>query len=483
MSKKETGIKEIGFKSTADEAFNIVHDKDYKQGYVENGAGVYTFDIMGSEKFAFNSIMPFFNNNRRLIPMKIGDFEFIPLGEFNKLPDEIAELLRDDNTTPGILEKKTGLIWGQGPELYRTKFVDKDKTGVKTRVKEFDTDPEIQAWLDTWDYKGYILKAINEYTHLNGHFTQYIRNKGPRIGKEGKINELKHIPSIRARLGWHDPLQAVPFIIVGDFERPWINGLTQFPIFDKITPFANPIAMNYSNMTAFATDGDYGKISFEGSITTIKMSNSVSKILLNFNLNSAVIKFHIESPELFWNNKKAQLEDKCQDEGTTYSDKMLDKYKDEYIQAIASSLSGIDMVGKLVHTVKMFDDESNQYVSFTITAIDQKIKDYFDAQISLSKHAALMKTAGLGLHPALTGLSIEGNLPSGSEQLYAFKFFLMTSTDIPEMIICRDINNAIQANFPGKDLKMGFYHDVIITEAQTSPNNRVINSGTGGNNK
>ena len=59
----------------------------------------------------------------------------------------------------------------------------------------------------------------------------------------------------------------------------------------------------------------------------------------------------------------------------------------------------------------------------------------------------------------------------------------MTSTDIPEMIICRDINNAIQANFPGKDLKMGFYHDVIITEAQTSPNNRVINSGTGGNNK
>ena len=457
----------------------IVRDKDYRHGYIENSVGTYTFEIMSTEKVAFNSVMPFYNTVRRLIPMKIGNFEFIPLGEFNKLPDELALLLKENHIEPGLLKKEQGLFWGQGPELYQVKFEDKD--GKKVRIKEYDNVPNIQAWLDTWDYEEYLLKASNEFNHMQGHFTQYIRNRGPRIGKSAMINKLEHISCIRARLGWHKPLQAIDNILVGDFEMPWINGLTQFPVFDKKDPFAYPIAMNYSNMTAYATDGDYAKPSFQGSIPLIKLSNSTINLILNFNINSAVIKFHIESPAIFWENKKEKLMLKCQADSIEYNDAMLDKYKDEYMAIIASSLSGVDKVGKFVHTESIFDPESNTYVHFTITAIDQKIQDYFDAQIATSKHASLQLSASAGIHPALTGLSGDGNLPSGSEQLYAFKFFLQTGTDIPEMIICRDINNAIQANFPGTPYRMGFYHDNVITEEQTAPKDRIRNSGNGGN--
>jgi protein-tyrosine phosphatase len=80
------------------------------------------------------------------------------------------------------------------------------------------------------------------------------------------------------------------------------------------------------------------------------------------------------------------------------------------------------------------------------------------------------------VHPALSNLSADGNLPSGSEQLYAFKLYLATGVEIPEGIVCRDINNAIRANFPEKNLRMGFYHDVVLTEEMTPTKERLRNN-------
>jgi protein-tyrosine phosphatase len=96
--------------------------------------------------------------------------------------------------------------------------------------------------------------------------------------------------------------------------------------------------------------------------------------------------------------------------------------------------------------------------------------------VAIAKRADFETTAGFGLHPALSNMSADGNLPSGSEQLYAFKLYLATSVDIPESIICKDINQAIAVNFPGKNLKMGFYHDTVLTEESTSPSERIKNN-------
>ncbi len=469
-------VNNIGTETHEKDGVKIVTDKNYNQGYIVDDAGVYVFEIMSkSNSFAYPSVLPYYNDYRRLIPMRIGNFAIIPQGEQNNLPDEIALLIRDNHQINQVLYKTSGLIWGQGPELYETKFVRDDK-GINKRVKEYDYDAEIQSFLNDWDYLDYIRKALDEFVYMRGHFTQYIRNKGARIGAAAKINRLEHIPSIRARLSWHDPLKPIDSIIVGDFERPYEYGLTQYPIFDIRNPFQYPISVNYSNLTAFATDGDYARFSFEGLTNFIKMSNTVAKIILNFNLNAAAITYHIKSPAAFWDLKKRYLEEKCVTDNVAYTDKILKKYKTDYIARIAKSLSGINMVGKMIHTEKIYDEDSNSYVEFTIEPVENHVKDYFDAQINVSKHASLQTTAGMGLHPAITGLSSDGNLPSGSEQLYAFKFFLLTSTDIPERIICRDINNAIKANFPNSKKQMGFYHDTVMTEEQTAPKDRVKNN-------
>lgn len=92
--------------------------------------------------------------------------------------------------------------------------------------------------------------------------------------------------------------------------------------------------------------------------------------------------------------------------------------------------------------------------------------------------SAFQVTSGIGLHPALSNLSKDGNLPSGSEQLYAFKLYLATGVDIPEAIVTKDINLAIAANFPGKKLRLGFYHDVLLTEEMTAPADRLKNQSS-----
>ena len=173
---------------------------------------------------------------------------------------------------------------------------------------------------------------------------------------------------------------------------------------------------------------------------------------------------------------KAKLEEDCVTQNVPFSEKAFEKLKDDTFKAVSLALSGGDKVGKFITTDSLFDEMGNAYVGWKITPMDQKVKDFIDAQISISNQSLFMITSGLGMHPALSNLSKDGNLPSGSEQLYAFKLYLATGIDIPEGIVMKDINLAIKANFPGTDLRLGFYHDIVMTEEKTNPKDRLKNA-------
>lgn len=445
-----------------------VHDFE-SHGVLIDGDAIYTYEVAGSQKFAQPSVLPFYTNTRRLVPMQIGGFEIVPHGEQNKLPEEIRTLLDENNLTPEIINKQAQLLWGQGPALYTDVFVD----GERKRI--WQADPEIEAWLRSWNFEDYLLKATVEFRHMNGHFTKYYRNRAPRIGGPGRIEYLEHVSCVNARLEWPDENKTIHGIVVGDYDQPWKYGLKRFPVYNHADPFIHPVSMRYSNLYTFATVADYSRVPFNGTIGWIRLASSVAKLLSNFNANSAAIKYHIKIPALYWQQVEEELQQKCQKEGIEYTPKVLKDFKEKKLQAFADILRGVENVGKFVTSEKVFDEVGNQYVDWTIEVLDQKVKDFIDAQVNIAKQASYEVTSGLGLHPALSNISFEGNLPSGSEQLYAFKLYLLTGVAIPESIVCRDINNAIAANFPGKNLRLGFYHDVIITETQTAPEDRVKN--------
>jgi len=238
--------------------------------------------------------------------------------------------------------------------------------------------------------------------------------------------------------------------------------------------------MRYSNLYNFALDYQYSHAPFHGAINWIKLASSIPKLLSNFNANSAAIKYHVESPVEYWQDMKEKLIEKCLKEKKDYEDQMLEDLKDATFEKITKALSGVDKVGKMVTTDSFWSNEGSMFTGWKFNVMDQKVKDFIDAQINIAAEASFQVSAGIGLHPALSNLSKDGNLPSGSEQLYAFKLYLLSAIEVPEGIIMKDINAAIRANFPGTDFRMGFYHDVVLTEAGTSPGHRIANTGPGG---
>lgn len=447
--------------------------RDGSKAFGITPVGVYAFEVAGSYNVASPSVLPFYTSTRQLTPVKLGEFQIVANGQENNYPEELRLILDENNLTPEILNKQAQLLYGQGPALYKVSYENGRK------VKYWLTDPEIQSWLDTWDYEDYLLRACIEFRTTNGHFTKYYRNRGARFGDKPIIAKLEHVSSMFARLEWPDKNNQINGIIVGDYRQPWVNGLRRYPVFDPDNPFIYPVSMRYSNLYSFALDSEYSRSPIHGSLSWIRLSSSIPRLLSSFNDNSMAIKYHIEVPALYWETLRQTMMTECENKGDVFTEKMFETAKDKVMEKFSVALAGNDKVGKFVSTSSVFDELSNTYVGWKITPLDQKVKDFIDAQINIASEALFQVTSGIGLHPALSNLSKDGNLPSGSEQLYAFKLYLATGVDIPEGIVMKDINMAIRANFPGKGLRIGFYHDVLLTEEATSPKDRIRNQVPG----
>ena len=78
-------------------------------------------------------------------PAIIGGVKLVPHGLNNDLPIILRDIMDKNNLAPGILEREMGLLYGDGPQLYRVTYTD----GKVSR--EYVEDLEVQAWLDGGD--------------------------------------------------------------------------------------------------------------------------------------------------------------------------------------------------------------------------------------------------------------------------------------------------------------------------------------------
>jgi len=454
----------------------IVRNKDYTYGFVDSKIGVYTFDYCSNYGYPTNNIVQIYNNNRTLQPMIIGDYKIIPNGQENFYPEELRLMMDENNLLPAVLDKKVTLLMGQSQEFYEVRFEE------GKRIKYWDVDPVLEKWIDDWDHKQYVEAIATEFMVERGYYSKFPLNKGTRLGYKPYITELKSVANRKARLEWYDDNDNVNAIITGNYLQPWEKGLKRFPIWDRKDPFKSPVAIRYNNLYGFALDNEYSRSAFHGSRSSIRLASSIAVLLMTFNDNSAAIKYHVKVPAIFWDEKKDELQKECNKNGVEMTPKLVDKMKDSYSIKFVDVLSSYKNVGKFVQTDEVWHDDAKQFVGWKIEVLDQKIKDFVDAQLNILSKMDLEITSGLDLDPALSNITREGNLPSGSEKLYAFKLYLLTSTDLHEDIIMRDFNDALKANFPGTKKRRGFYHDAVITEAQTNPNDRIKNGSSAPNN-
>ncbi|MBP3420483.1 MAG: hypothetical protein J6K74_07840 [Marinifilaceae bacterium] len=454
MTKSKATIEKLG-------RARIIHIPDV-------GGFLYT----GFSESVSSSWMTQTSSNWETSPTSELGVNIFPFGHDNMLPTHIRNIMDENNLAPGILEREKGLLYGQGLELYRKVYKD----GAIQR--EWCYDDDVWGWLKSWDYMRYVEMAITEYKYLHGFFDKVYASKGKRIGIK-RIAKLEVVPGINVRMGWVDSrrLEDVSKIYVADWENA-TGEVSEYNVFNRERfldekNYPN-VTMSYHNSYSYARS-IYSIPSFYGALNWIKRSSDVPVILKYITENSINVAYHIQSPALFWQQKREELETECAAKGKTFNDSMLEELKNTIMSKLAETLSGKKNAGKFFHTISLEDDNGKPW-EWKIEPIDQKITDFIEAQIKVSEKADSATTSGIGLHPALSNIMVAGKLSSGSEMLYALKLYLGSDTAIPEAIILQSLNRAIAINFPDKDLQLGFYHQVIMKEDEVSPSNRLKNN-------
>ena len=404
-------------------------------------------------------------------PVSVGGERVVPWGRDNNLPACIRNILERNNLGPGILDRKTGLLYGQGPALYR---MATDGNGL---VRRWTDDADIQGWLDSWDYRAFIRAALVEYTHMNGLFVKYRMGRGVRIGRPW-VSKLECLPSACCRLVWPERgrrmLEDVTHVLVGDFDTFRSTTFRRFPVFDKWDPTRSETAVRYHSMRSFGRNF-YAVSSFYGSVPWLENANDLPRIIRHLNENMIAAAYVVHSPSAYWDEKQRLLQELHPDWTEGQMQKEMSRLMDRLTRQIADVMAGKANAGKFFSCVDFTDDQGRQQ-SWRIEPIEMNIDKYIDAQAKISRIADSSTTSGFGLSPALSNIIIDGKSDSGSQMLYALKIFYGADTQIAEEIALEAVNDAIRINFPEKrGIFLGLYRKMINREDNVSAGDRMSN--------
>lgn len=407
--------------------------------------------------------------NWEYMPHSIGGCRVVPYGYDNMLPSQLREIIDDNNLAPGIIDRQMGLLYGQGVFLHQIAY-DKGKI-----VRIWQEDADIQSWLNSWDYQSYIKGIMTDYLYLRGFFDAKFLTKGRRIG-QAKIAYLEHLPAKNARLEWTDSrnIADVKHIIVGDFEHGCTNtGVRVYPVYDRKQPDKFPCAASYNHTYSFSRDF-YSVPQYWGALRWIVRGSEIPTIFKYVTDNGLNLAYHVHSPKGYWDAKRDVVQRANPDWTASQIEEEIARLSTQFLDTLTEVLSGKENAGKFFHTLDVPDEHGNVHC-WKVEAIDQKIKDFVDSQLKISEASASAITSGMGLHPSLSNVMVNGKLASGSELLYAFRLHLLSSVEIASNAILEPINQAIAFNFPHKNLRMGFYHQSLKAEEALSSGDRIKN--------
>ena len=432
---------------------------------------LYQFDIASKERLEIEELSD--------VRLKAGDWndhmilleglEVFPFGISNDLPLEIRETLYQNHLAPRVQKKKKLLNWGQGPQLYRNVF---DGETIK---RDYVRDPEVEAWLKSWDYLGYLERLMTDFIYVEDCYSKCVPARSVRINRPF-VNRLEHVSASKAR--YARPFSGIDgdpatLIVVGNWNQLWNGRFEIYPITDWKKLRTSVIS---SGFYSFDTDY-YTRPDIYGVLPWLRRSSSIPLVLQALSENSLNVKYHVESPAIFWEQERERLEERYRNDNKELTEEAWEDYKDEFYEALAKVLASEKNVGKFFTSeivVQMIGGNAVE-MGWKIKPIEQNIKDYVTAQIDISKRADFAAIAALGLHAALSNISHEGKSDSGSEQLYALQNYLLTETSLPEMKITEALNKALSINFPDKDIRIGFYHPHPQREQDKSESHRTKN--------
>lgn len=438
-------------------------------GFVDNGAGeIYSFSMNAkgsgwspSTYMLRGSTLSF---GYRYI--NVNGTPIIPYGPGNDMPGKVRGLLENFYAGEGIMGKKAGLQWGEGPRLYRDAVDDRN-----IFYRAWTVDDEISADLKATDYLTQMHRCLIDLVHLEGFWVKFTRTRGARIGS-GRIAAVEHVPAGKVRFVYPGENKLPVQAMVADWPAASPDTSHIYPLFDPRDPLKYPVSLAYYNIYSYNHD-HYSVPRFIGAFDWLELAGTLAPLLAAYNENAAAISKHIKSPQSYWDRAEERIKDVCRAKNIPYKAEMLEDFKDEAMEKFAASMSGKANAGKFLHTSDYWNPEANAFEGWEIVTIDNKVKDYIEAQVAICKKSEAAATSGFGLDPSLSNLILDTKLGSGSEKLYALKVYNATETAVPDMILCKPFQQFIDINHPGTDIKIGLYRTVVSAEQNVNPENRV----------
>ncbi len=441
-------------------------------GFVDNGQGeIYTFSTVGASSGGGWTPSSYMLRGSSASSfgykyMNVCGTQIIPYGPDNDLPGKVCKLLEGFYAGEGIMGKKAGLQWGEGPRLYRDAVDDRN-----VFYRAWTVEEEIMADLKRTDYLTQIHRCLIDLVHLEGFWVKFIRTRGSRLGN-GKISRIEHVPVGKVRFVYPGENKVPTHAMVADFPLATPETTHIYPLFDPSDPLKYPVSLAYYNIYSYNHD-HYSVPRFIGAFPWLELAATLAPLLAAYNSNAAAISKHIKSPQSYWDRMEERIKDICRQTNMPYSEKLLEDAKDQAMEAFAASIAGKENAGKFFHTSDFWNPEANKFEGWEVVTIDNKIKDYIEAQVAICKKSEAAATSGFGLDPSLSNLILDTKLGSGSEKLYALKVYNATETSVPDITLCKPFQTFIDVNHPGTDIKIGLYRSIVDAEKDVNPENRV----------
>ncbi|AEV34152.1 hypothetical protein Oweho_3201 [Owenweeksia hongkongensis DSM 17368] len=409
------------------------------------------------------------------LPISVDKYTVFPFGENNALHRSIRKMLKQNPIGTRVLKKRLFLAWGMGPFLYKHKFTDGEIS------QEFIQNPEIEAWLRSFNYRSYLRKAIDDYNKGEYITSKTFNDRGSRIGRPSKVARIEHVPAAEARLAQlksketEDP----DLIIVGDWDHRHQKAWKVYPRVHDERFTEHGVGIHFASNYTYAVK-HYPLPDILSVEPSMGMSTVIPILLKNFVANNLTVPWHIKIPQEYWDAKEKEMRTRAAEAGKTFKYEDFLEAKRNKKREIGKVLSGAENAGKYVTTetiTQVLADRHVNTVGWEFDSIDQKVKDFVDSMLSIQKIFDNSTSAGLGMHPSLSNIS-NGTANSGSEQLYAYLNYINSEVQIPEEVICDTINRAIEVNWPGSGIRLGFYRQTTKKQEDVTPKDRVNDGST-----
>lgn len=488
-----------------------------KRGYISSsGVGVMTFEIQGiseREETLFSeskSIYQRYMSDRSTL--NVGGY-LVPLwGDGHNLyPQEVFAAVRENKLLPEVINKQVKFMFGKGPRLYTEQITGEGDKQKRVRIP-FE-DKAITDWLESWEENGYphyweyLKNIITDFYHVQTCVSRYDFNLSRRINGKLPVKALSYVGCDEARLAATNiPLnhriknEDCQYVIIGD----WLNitgyNYDIYRRFDPSKPFA------YSPAVAWTMDKTFTKWVytfnswFSGLREYLRASELAPKYLNSYLKNALNAHIHVIIPGSWYEHQREILQsitasnlsadDEIPIQGEYRGVKLLDDkgkalpfFETMMDQLITAELRRITKLmsgegknqGKLYATTKWGED------GWKFEEFPGKFKEFFDTIIKYDERADKVILANKGISSSITNVDSTGIISkSGNEAWYNYLLYVISLT-LDEYYILKEINRAIQINFPyakEKGIKLGFWIDIPSKLQDTTESQRPAGVAT-----